>query len=451
LPSDLDGSTPPPAGSPNYFVAFDFNTLNRLQLWKFHADFVNPGNSTFIGPTFIPVTAFAEACGGGACVRQRSTSQRLASLGDRLMYRLAYRNFGSHESLVVNHSVTVGSRTGVRWYELRNPGGTPVVFQQATYSPNSQYRWMGSIAQDQSGNMALGYSVSASNLFPAIRYTGRLASDPLGTMQPENSIMAGSGSQTQFLNRWGDYSSMSIDPTDDCTFYFTTEYLKSSGTFNWSTRIASFKFPGCGAPATPDFTIGASPSSVSVTQGASANTTVTITSLNGFGAATTLSATGLPSGVTASFAPNPVTPPANGSVNSTLTFNASAAATTGTFNVTVTGTSGSTTHSTTVSLTVNSSATPNFTLSLTPTSQTVTRPGTGSYTVNIDRINGFTGAVALSVSPAGGTFSPNPGTGNSSTLTIPVGASTPPGTYGFTVTGTSGSLTRTTTGTITVH
>ena len=172
------------------------------------------------------------------------------------MHRLAYRNFidsinpaNSHESLVVNHSVAVGGRrsssVGVRWYELRNPGGTPTVFQQATYAPDSNYRWMGSIAMDKMGDIAVGYSVSSSTIKPAIRYTGRAPTDPLGTMQTEKTIIQGTGSQTQSLSRWGDYSSMSIDPVDDCTFWYTNEYLAANGTFNWRTRIASFKFSSC--------------------------------------------------------------------------------------------------------------------------------------------------------------------------------------------------------------
>src|ERR1043165_6573567 len=248
LPSDLDGSTLPPTGSPNFFLNFGTNSLN---LWKFHVDFGTPANSTLTGPTNIAVAAFTAACnGGGSCIPQPGTSQKLDSLADRLMYRLAYRNFGTYQSLVVNHSVSVGGRgknqpVGVRWYELRNPNGTPSIFQQGTFSPDSTYRWMGSIAMDKLGDIALGYSASSSSLFPSIRYTGRLVTDPVGTMQTENTIKAGGGSQLRNLNRWGDYSSMAVDPGDDCTFWYTTEYLKTNGTFNWSTQIASFKFPSC--------------------------------------------------------------------------------------------------------------------------------------------------------------------------------------------------------------
>lgn len=262
LPSDLDGASTtlggpgstsstglPPAGSPDFFLNFGTNSLN---LFKFHVDFTTPSNSTFTGPTVIAVAAFTAACsGGGSCIPQPNTNNQLDSLADRLMYRLAYRHFSDgHESLVVTHSVTVsGNRhssvTGLRWYELRNPNGTPTVFQQGTYAPDSNSRWMGSIAMDQVGDIAIGYSVSSSSVFPSIRYTGRVPTDALGTLEAENSILAGSGSQTGTLHRWGDYSSISVDPVDDCTFWYTTEYLQASGSFNWSTQIASFKFPGC--------------------------------------------------------------------------------------------------------------------------------------------------------------------------------------------------------------
>jgi hypothetical protein len=352
LPSDLDGTTPPPAGSPNYVVNFG---TSRLNLYKFHVDFAIPSNSTFTGPAVISVAAFTPLCNGGTCVVQPSTTQRLDSLADRLMYRLAYRNLGTHESLVTNHSVSITGGGGVRWYEIQNPSGTPVLAQQGTFAPDASYRWMGSIATDQAGDMAVGYSVSSSSTRPSIRYTGRVPTDPAGTMEAEVNIVSGTGSQTGSLSRWGDYSAMTVDPVDDCTFWFTTEYMKTTGSFNWNTRIANFKFPNCGGTATPDFTIGASPSSLTITQGGNGASTITITSLNGFNAATTLSASGLPSGVTATFSANPVTPPANGSATSTLTLTASATATTGTTTITITGVSGSLSHNATISLTVNAS------------------------------------------------------------------------------------------------
>ena len=350
LPSDQDGATNPPAGSPNYFVAFGTNVL---QLWRFHTNWATPANSTFTGPTNIAVAAFNEACGGGTCIPQPSTTQTLDSLADRLMYRLAYRNFGTHESLVTNHSVTVGSTpSGVRWYEIRNPNGAPSLHQQGTYSPDATSRWMGSIATDQQGNMLLGYSASSSSVRPSVRITGRAASDALGTMQAETSVMAGVGSQTGGLSRWGDYSAMTVDPGDDCTFWFTTEYLKASGSFNWSTRIASYKFPSCGGAPTPDFSVSCSPSSLSVQQGATGASTCTVTSTNGFASAVGLSCTGLPSGASCGFNPASVTPPANGSANSALTLTVSSSTVPGTYPFQVRGTSGALVRSSGLSLTV---------------------------------------------------------------------------------------------------
>src|SRR5205807_9543012 len=179
----------------------------------FHVDWTTPANSTITGPTTLATAAYTLPCGGtgGTCVPQTGTTQQLDTLGDRLMYRLEYRNFGDHESLVVSHSVTAGSSLGERWYELRVGSGDSLsVYQQGTYAPDASYRWMGSTALDGSGDMALGYSVSSSSLHPEVRYTGRLAGDPPGQMpQGESTIIAGAGSQTgSDLSRWGDYSSM---------------------------------------------------------------------------------------------------------------------------------------------------------------------------------------------------------------------------------------------------
>ena len=249
LPADVDGPTAPPAGAPNYLVNFGSNALN---LWKFHVDWTTPANTTLTGPASIAAAAFTPGCKGGSCIPQPGTQQNLDSLADRVMFRLAYRNFGDHESLLVNHTVTVGDKhnpyTGVRWYEIRSPGSTPAIFQQSTFSPDTDYRWMGSLAMDSQGNLVLGYSVSSSATFPAIRYAARLAGDPLSTLAAETSIFEGSGSQSgQNLDRWGDYSAMAIDPVDDCTFWYTNEYLKEDGAFNWSTRIGSIAFDACAA------------------------------------------------------------------------------------------------------------------------------------------------------------------------------------------------------------
>ncbi|MFL6612086.1 MAG: hypothetical protein ACJ8HF_27970, partial [Pseudomonas sp.] len=250
LPSDVDGNAPP-AGSPAYFMRF--SGTSTLQEYKFHVDWTNPANSTFTGPVSITVTPFDSGIGG---IPQPGTPATLDTLSDRLMYRLAYRNLGTHESILATHTVDSGSDiAGVRWYEVRDPNGaTPTVFQQGTYAPmDGTDRWMPSIAMDHQGNIAVGFSASSTSVYPSIRYAGRLVSDPPGQMsQGEETLIAGTGSQTGSVGRWGDYAQMSVDPTDDCTFWFTTEYIQVTGERTWRTRIGSFKFPGCNSvPLTP--------------------------------------------------------------------------------------------------------------------------------------------------------------------------------------------------------
>ena len=445
LPSDLDGSTAPPAGAPNYYLELESSTT--LGLFKYHVDFATPSNSTFTGPTSIPVTSYSEACGGGTCIPQQGTSQQLDSLGDRLMFRLAYRNFGDHEALVTNHSVKAGTAVGVRWYEIWNPGTAPAVHQQGTFAPSDgNYRWMGSIAMDKSGDMAVGYSEAGANMHPSIFYTGRQATDALNTMQTETSILTGTGSQTSGLSRWGDYSAMSIDPVDDCTFYYTNEYIPSDGTFNWATWIQAFKFPSCGGAPAPDFSLSASPASQSVTAGGSTSPyTVTINPLNGFGGPVSLSITSaLPSGVGYNFIPNQT------STSSSLTITTSSTTPAGSYPLTITGTGGGLTRTTSVTLVVM-----DFSLSSNPTSRTVVQGSGTTYAVTINRLQGFAGGVTFSVgglpTGAGGSFSSNPANGTSSTLTITTLATTPTGTYPLTITGTSGGLTHTMPVTLTVN
>jgi hypothetical protein len=347
LPSTLDGTTPPPAGSPNYLLAL--NTTTSLGLWKFHVDFANPANSTFTGPTSIAVASYAQACGGGTCIPQSGTTTQLDSLADRLMYRLEYRNFGTYESLVVDHAITAGSSVGMRWYEVRSPGGTPTVFQSGTYAPDASFRWMGSISQDQSADMAMGFSLSSSATHPGISYTGRLAGDPLGSMsQGETSLIVGAGSQTGGLTRWGDYSSMVVDPSDNCTFWYTNEYIPANGSFNWKTRIGSFKFPGCGGTVTNDFSISANPSSLTIAQGSNGTSTISTAVTSGSAGTISLSASVSPTGPTASLNPTSVT----AGNASTLTVSVGSGVAAGTYTVTVTGTEGSAVHSTPVTVTV---------------------------------------------------------------------------------------------------
>jgi hypothetical protein len=253
LPADLEGNTLPPSGAPEYLVEIDGTQANALAVFRFHVDFATPANSLLTGPFSVAVAPFDLACGdGGTCIPQPSSLQQLDSLGDRLMYRLVYRKRGSVESLLVNHSVqtNAGAGVGVRWYELRPDGGSGLkVYQQSTFAPadNTHYRWLASMGMDRLGDIAMGYSAvdRASTIFPSIRVTGRQRGDALNTMQSEETLVNGTGSQRAAVERWGDYSTMTIDPVDDCTFWYTNEYLQSNGTYNWHTRIASFKFPGC--------------------------------------------------------------------------------------------------------------------------------------------------------------------------------------------------------------
>jgi uncharacterized repeat protein (TIGR03803 family) len=280
LPADQDGPTPAPAGTPGFGLALGADQAS-LNLWRLHADFATPANSTLSGPITVPVAPFRELCGGlASCVPQASPGNALASLGDRLMYRLAYRNFGDHESLVVNHSVDPGlggsNSGGVRWYEVRNPGGTPTLYQQGTFAPDSSYRWMGSVATDARSDIAAGYSVSGINLAPSIAVTGRLAGDPLGMLpQGETTLATGTGVETFPLDRWGDYTSMAVDPVDDCTFWYTNQYMTTTGTFNWRTRVGSFRYASC-ALAASSTTLATSPNP---SAGAPVNLTATVTGL----------------------------------------------------------------------------------------------------------------------------------------------------------------------------
>lgn len=248
VPADLEGSTLPPANSPNYLLSI---TSTALQFWRFNFNWAGAGSGTLTGPVTVRVAAFSRACSGGTCIPQGGTTRTLDSLADRLNYRLSYRNLGTREAMVINHAVTSGTSTGIRWYELTNATGqtlasaNPVVRQQGTFAPDATYRWMGSAAMDKTGGIAVGYNVSSSTIKPGIRYAYRAPGDTLGTLGSEASIAVGLGSQTGTLSRWGDYSTLSVDPVDGCTMVFTTELIPADGSFNWTTYIYSFKLSTC--------------------------------------------------------------------------------------------------------------------------------------------------------------------------------------------------------------
>ena len=240
LPADNDG-IPAPPGAPGYFL--ELRSTNGLNLFTVHADWNNTSNSTITGPQVLATSSYNSSLNQ---VVQKGTSQRLDDLSDRLMFRLQYRNFNTYEAMVVCHSVNVGDgRAGVRWYEMRDEGSGWDVYQEGTYAPDDgENRWMGSIAMDAAGNIALGYSVASANTYASIRYTGRFVGDPLGEMtMDEGEIIAGSGSQTGSdswgRGRFGDYSAMTVDPTTSA-FWYTTEYIPTTGTWPWKTRVGAF-------------------------------------------------------------------------------------------------------------------------------------------------------------------------------------------------------------------
>ena len=234
LPADLDGTTPPPVGAANVAVALgspslDGSPSDLIHVWHFHVDFGTPENSTFTGPDDVAIDPFTPLdCGTPTqgCVPQLDSGQLLQASPNRLMYRLPYRNFTDHESLVANFTVDAGEgRAGIRWFELRDPNGAPVVFQQATYAPDDDsHRFVGAIAMDRVGNVALGYSKSDATIHPSLAVTGRLVLDPPGTMGAESVFFEGPNSQPPVVGLWGFYSSMAMDPASDCTFWFTGEY-----------------------------------------------------------------------------------------------------------------------------------------------------------------------------------------------------------------------------------
>lgn len=237
LPADADGTMAPPEGSSCRFLSL---ANNSLRLWKTSIDWANTGNSTVAYEKTIQVESYSNQ---NISISQPGTSQKLDIVGGRLMYRLQYRNFGEYEVMLTNHTVNVGSgRAGVRWYELRNYGTGWDVYQQSTFAPDDgENRWMGSVAMNQNGDIAIGYSVSSASTYPSIRFAGQTsANSGDGVLDvEETSIKVGAASQTG-VNRWGDYSMASVDPSDGQTFWYTTEY--SNGGWNWRSQIASFSF-----------------------------------------------------------------------------------------------------------------------------------------------------------------------------------------------------------------
>jgi hypothetical protein len=268
LPADLDSVTPPPVGEAAFVLGPNPTSRALASSTRVAVTWGVTPTITLTESTIPITTTTAANCVGGGrlCVPQsgQATAANLDNISNHFMYRLAYRNNGTQaspqESILANATVrgSTPAHNAIRWYEFRNAGNstaTPTLFQESTFDPSVDYRWLGSIAMDKDGNMALGYSKSSSTTFPSIWMTGRLATDTINTMGTEVLMQAGTGSQDSTGgNRWGDYSSLTLDPVDQCTFYYTNEYLKATGAFNWSTRVASYRFPSC-TSATPEGTV----------------------------------------------------------------------------------------------------------------------------------------------------------------------------------------------------
>jgi hypothetical protein len=279
LPADIDGHRRPQAQVPAPIFgsqddgAFYGATSDALNVWELSVLWNSKPVASLVLAAQLPVAAFDSVFPCGVVPGTLAPSSRdclpqpgitngsqyldILSYRQRVTHRLAYRNFGGHESMVTNQSVEAQPGVaGVRWYEVRRMNGVYSVYQQGTYSPpDNVNRWMGSAAQDRDGNIAIGYSVvDGVSVFPGIRYTGRLAGDPLGQMTlAEGTIVNGTGVQRTTNSRWGDYTSLNVDPTDDCTFWYVNEYYTLAGQLSsvagWQTRIASFKLPGCAPSA----------------------------------------------------------------------------------------------------------------------------------------------------------------------------------------------------------
>ena len=251
--ADLDGTSLPPAGAPNIMMAAGGTQLKNIleddgiYVWKVHVDWQTPANTTAIGPEKIPVAPYHYLCGGQLtnCVPQPGTDRKLDAQGDKIMQRLVYRNVGGRESIVAVHSIdTAEGGGGVRWYEFRVDRKRDVtLYQQGTYAPDRFYRWMASPAMDRQGNIAIGYSFGGAPNYAGQRFAARLAGDPLGVLTFHETVLV-DGEASQPVMRWEDYTQTAMDPSDDCTIWYVGDYLKKGAT-TYSTRIGSFRLPGC--------------------------------------------------------------------------------------------------------------------------------------------------------------------------------------------------------------
>jgi hypothetical protein len=313
-PADVEGTTAPPTGSPEYFVSIQnpiidgvTTTSDSFNLWQFHVDWSNPANSTFTtgtvtSPSYTPGCYNVKFPTNTVCVPEPSTAstkQSIDSVGDRFMYRFSYRNFGTYQSYLVSHTVQVGtgalSQTGIRWYELRG-NGVPTIYQSGTVSPDAtNYRFMPSITQDQSANAAVGYSISSASMHPGIAASYWSLTNQ--TTPTELPIYSGTGDEENSYH-WGDYTDMTVDPVGGCAFWYVNEYFTSNQTGTgkpiWQTRISTFTLPTCGsvsvAPTSLNFgsqAVGTTSAKQNVILTNSEPTALTINNIFGNGANST--------------------------------------------------------------------------------------------------------------------------------------------------------------------
>jgi len=359
-PADHDGDNPPPAGSPGIIMRHIDTEAHSgysapagkdfLDMWAFHVDWTTPSNSTFTRLPYIEVSDFtSELCGYTAfnCFPQQGSSTTLDPLREVIMWRLQYRNFGSYETLVGNLVTDVdgANRGGIRWFELRKIGaGAWSLYQEGTYAPSTDThsRWMGAISMDGSGNIAVGYNTSSSTMYPSLRYVGRLRSDDPGSML-QGEVYLANGTAPSPSNRYGDYAAMSVDPVDDCTFWFTGEYNTGG---SWSTKIGAFRFDACTGGLGPDFALEATPASQTMCTPETAAYELALSPLFGFDTPITLTAYGVPAETIHAFSPNPATPP----LTATLSISTTSLTAAGSYTIDIVGTTATRTHTATVTL-----------------------------------------------------------------------------------------------------
>lgn len=446
LPVHLEGTQKAKGGSCAPFVHFN-TAADTYLFWDFCVDWNNTANTT-LSATPQSIAASAPFSNDFGQSPQAGTTALLDTFPLNVMYRASARKFPAgaptETSVVLNHTVNAGGgKLGVRWahFDLRSPvppppAGTifadgfddnsaPIALTKAlvddgTYAPDGDNRWMGSIAIDRNGYIGVGYSVASASLNPQVRYSGRTHDEPDGTLRDEGSCSAGiaNGSQTDPAARWGDYSAMSVDPSDDCTFWYTTEYYAVSSTRTWSTRICSFKFPNCG---NADFAlVPESPTRYEICGTSSSNPVINFRGgiYNGFSGSATLSLTGI-AGVTPTFGTNPL--PLPGSTNVTL--GGATALASGEYSGNISGVSGATTRNIGVSLGVSTAAAgaPTLTAPANAATGVLVRPtltwnavaGALRYRVRVATDAGFTNVVSDQVV-----------TGTSATPAVSLNAST---------------------------